>query len=182
MINQIAIHTCCADCLINLIHALEEEKQITSNTEIFLIFYNPNIHPRSEYLERLNALKKVITEVYTEWKIKLVIPEYKPKEYFESIKGKEKRCLGCWQLRLQNAFEFAKSHNISYVSSTLLSSHYQDKEAIMNIAHNLEDTNIHIIYPQQEHEQLCNRGFYKQNFCGCCYSLNERLWEKFVKE
>lgn len=182
MIDKIAIHTCCADCLLNLVHFLEEEKQIDSSTEIHLIFYNPNIHPRSEYLERLNALKSVVQNTYAGRKIKLVIPEYRPVEYFQSIKGKERRCLGCWELRLGNVFEYAKAHDISYISSTLLSSHYQDKQAIINIAKNLEDNNIQAIYPKEEHEHLCNRGFYKQNFCGCCYSLNERLWEKYVKE
>lgn len=181
MIEKILIHTCCADCLINLLTSLQEEKQISQETNITLLYYNPNIHPRSEYLERLNALKIVITEKYPNWKIKLVVPDYRPKEYFDAILGKEKRCIGCWTLRISKLFQYAKEHNIPYVSSTLLSSHYQDKGTILNIAKELEDENIKMIYPQNEHECLCNRGFYKQNFCGCCYSLNLRLWEKYIK-
>lgn len=181
MIDNIAIHTCCADCLIHLIESLEEEKQISKEAEITLLFYNPNIHPKTEYMERLNALKIVLKEKYSDWKMKLVIPDYKPQEYFESIVGKEKRCLGCWGVRLSRAFEYAKAHDIKYISSTLLGSHYQDKATILEIAKKLEDSDMQIVCPKEEHEHAINRGFYKQNYCGCCYSLNEKLWEKYVK-
>jgi epoxyqueuosine reductase len=179
MIENILIHTCCADCLIHLIEALDEEKQIAPETKITLLYYNPNIHPKTEYMERLNALKFVLKEKYPNREMHLVIPDYKPKEYFENIVGKERRCLGCWELRLAKTFEYAKKHNIKYVSSTLLGSHYQDKEAIINIAKQLEDNDTQIIYPQHEHEHQINRGFYKQNYCGCCFSLTEKLWEKY---
>jgi len=180
MINDIVIHTCCADCLIHLIEALEEEKQISKDTQITILFYNPNIHPKTEYMERLNALKIVLKEKYSNWNMKLVIPDYKPKEYFESIVGREKRCLGCWELRLSNVFEYAKAHKIAYVTSTLLSSHYQDIDTIIDIAQNLEDKEAHLIFPKEHHEHSINKGFYKQNFCGCCYSLNEKLREKYL--
>lgn len=181
MIEKIVIHTCCADCLIHLIESLEEEKQISKYTEIFLLFYNPNIHPKTEYMERLNALKIVLKEKYTDWNMKLVVPDYKPQEYFESIVGKEKRCLGCWELRLSKTFEYAKEHDIQYISSTLLGSHYQDKITILEIAKQLENKDIHIVTPQSEHEHAINTGFYKQNYCGCCFSLNEKFFEKYVK-
>lgn len=182
MIENILIHTCCADCLLNFITFLEEEKQIDKNTKLTLFFYNPNIHPRSEYLERLNAFKLVIKENLQDRNIKVVIPDYRPKEYFESIVGKERRCLGCWNLRLERTFEYAKQNNIPYVSSTLLSSHYQDKDTIVKIGRTLEDENTKLVYPHVEHEQIKHGGFYKQNFCGCCYSLTERLWEKYIKD
>jgi len=182
MIDKILIHTCCADCLIHLIEALEEEKQIGNSTKISLYFYNPNIHPKTEYMERLHAVKLVINEKYADRDIKLVVPDYKPQEYFESIVGKEKRCIGCWELRLAKTFEYAKEKGLKYVSSTLLGSHYQDKEAIEKIAKELEDNDTKLVYPLKEHDHSINRGFYKQNFCGCCYSLNEKLYDKYVKK
>jgi len=179
MLNNLLIHTCCADCLLNLINALEEEGEITQSTRLTLLYYNPNIHPRTEYLERLNALKKIIGEGMMKQEVELIIPEYRPKEYFESITGEEKRCIGCWKNRIQYLFDYAQKHNFNYVSSTLLSSHYQDTDIILTIAKELEDKDIHIIYPQQEHEHLKTGGFYKQNFCGCCFSLTERMMEKY---
>jgi len=181
MIDKLLIHTCCADCLLHLWDALEEEKQIDTQTELTLLYYNPNIHPKTEYMERMNALKFVIKENLSNRKISLVIPDYKPQEYFDSIAGRKTRCTGCWELRLKNTFGYARKNKFKYVSSTLLGSHYQDKNAILEIASNLESEDIHIVYPKEEHEHKINRGFYKQNYCGCCYSLNEKLIEKYVK-
>ncbi len=179
MLNNLLIHTCCADCLLNLINELEEEGEISSSTKLTLLYYNPNIHPRTEYLERLNALKKIIEGKMIKQEVELIIPEYKPKEYFESIIGKEKRCIGCWENRIQHLFNYAQERNFNYVSSTLLSSHYQDTDTIIAIAKKLETKDISLIYPKQEHEHIKTGGFYKQNFCGCCFSLTERMLEKY---
>lgn len=181
MLNKLLIHTCCADCLLNLVNTLEEEKQIDANTELILLFYNPNIHPRSEYLERLNALKKVVEQGVIKQPTKIVIPEYKPKEYFEAIADQSKRCIGCWSVRIRNLFNYAQENNINHVSSTLLSSHYQDTNTIVEIAKKLENNDIKVIYPQNDHEHIKTGGFYKQNFCGCCFSLTERMFEKYKK-
>ena len=181
MVNKLLIHTCCADCLLNLINMLEEENQINNDTELILLFYNPNIHPRSEYLERLNALKKIVEQGSIKQPTKVVIPEYKPKEYFEGIGNQPKRCIGCWSLRIAYLFSYAKEHNISSVSSTLLSSHYQDTDTIVEIAKKLENDGVKVIYPQKAHEHIKTGGFYKQNFCGCCFSLTERMLEKYKK-
>ena len=54
--KNILIHTCCADCLLNTLSSLSKQKDIT------VLFYNPNIHPRAEFLERLNAVKIVLQE------------------------------------------------------------------------------------------------------------------------
>ncbi len=160
---------------------LEEENQIDSNTELILLFYNPNIHPRSEYFERLNALKKIIEQGSVKQATKVVIPEYKPKEYFEEITNYPKRCIGCWSLRMAHLFDYAKENNINYLSSTLLSSHYQDTDKIVEIANKLETDEIKVIRPQKAHEHIKTGGFYKQNFCGCCFSLTERMLEKYKK-
>lgn len=181
MINKLLIHTCCTDCLLNLIHSLKEEKQIDNHTELTLLFYNPNIHPRAEYLERLNALKKIVEQGSIKQPSKIVVPEYKPKEYFEAIAKQSKRCIGCWSVRMAYLFKYAKEANIKNVSSTLLSSHYQDTNTIIEIARKLENNYIKVIYPQNEHEHIKTGGFYKQNFCGCCFSLAERMLEKYKK-
>ena len=54
---KLLIHTCCADCLLKMIDSLKDE-----SAEIVGYFYNPNIHPRSEYLTRLKAAQKICEE------------------------------------------------------------------------------------------------------------------------
>lgn len=170
--KNILIHTCCADCLLNTLSTLEQQENMT------VLFYNPNIHPRAEFQERLSAVK-VVMQKYPE--IKLVIPDYRPSEYFESIRKEKKRCTGCWKRRLEYLFAYAKEHEFESVTSTLISSSYQNREEILKIALDLQKAfSIPFIQPK-ECKQEIHKGFYKQNFCGCCYSLVERMNEKYIK-
>ena len=168
---KLLIHACCADCLLKFIDSVKSENGEIDEIEIY--FYNPNIHPRSEYLARLNAIKK-ITEVN---KIKLIVADWSPKEWFEGVKI---RCEGCWELRLRKTFKYAKNKDFDKVSSTLLTSHYQDQNKIEKIAKKLEsEYKIKFLVPKKVSKDLKTTGFYKQNYCGCCYSLVEAWEEKF---
>jgi len=171
--NKILIHTCCADCFLNTLEYLEKEGIINNQTKVFSFFYNPNIHPKSEYIERLNALKKILRG-----NIKLIVPDYKPVEYFKSIKEEKERCIGCWEIRLRKLFEYAKNNNICNVTSTLLVSLYQEREKILKIAERLnKEYELNFVNIDSRHN-CKHKGFYKQNFCGCCYSLVEKMTKK----
>lgn len=173
--EKILIHTCCADCFLNTIGYLENEGIINNQTEITSFFYNPNIHPRSEYIERLNALKKILSK-----DIKLVVPDYRPTDYFKSIEGKKERCIGCWEVRLKRLFEYAKDNNIYNVTSTLLVSLYQERSKITDISKRLNrEYGLNFVNIDSKHN-CKHKGFYKQNFCGCCYSLLEKMTKKEI--
>jgi predicted adenine nucleotide alpha hydrolase (AANH) superfamily ATPase len=176
ILKNLVIHTCCADCLLNALLDLKSRGLIDKETEITSLFYNPNIHPRTEYLERLNAVKKIFPELKEKWNIKLVIPNYSPKEYLSKVlDNKKNRCAICWNLRLENLFNYAKEKKIKNVTTTLLTSHYQERDTIVKIAKDLNKKyNINFI----EIDNISNRkhsGFYKQNYCGCCFSLTEKM-------
>ena len=47
---KILLHSCCAPCLVIPLDDLRSEGH-----DITTLFYNPNIHPYSEYLRRLDA-------------------------------------------------------------------------------------------------------------------------------
>jgi len=175
---KILIHTCCADCLLKMIDSLKDE-----SVEIMAYFYNPNIHPRSEYLTRLKAAQKICEENG----VKLVVPDWSPKEWFNQIKpfpnpslDRAGRCIDCWKLRLGKTFEYAKEKGFGVVSSTLITSHYQNGEKIGQIANELKkEFGIKFLVPSKVSSELKTTGFYKQNYCGCCYSLVEAWGEKF---
>lgn len=183
---KVLIHACCADCLLKMVKSFGDKNQ-----EIVAYFYNPNIHPRSEYLSRLKAIQKISKEK----NISLVIADWSPKEWFkvqnpsvlqtapldkgEQLKNKT-RCEGCWNLRLRKTFEYAKENGFGVVSTTLLTSHYQDKSKIKEIGNNLaKEFKIKFLVPKKINRDLKTSGFYKQNYCGCCYSLVEIWKEKF---
>jgi predicted adenine nucleotide alpha hydrolase (AANH) superfamily ATPase len=171
---KLLIHACCADCLLKFVDSIKNENKEFLEIEVF--FYNSNIHPRAEYLARLNAIKKITVDN----KIKLVVADWSPSEWFIQVKT---RCRDCWELRLRKTFEYAKDKSFSQISSTLLTSHYQDQSKIEKIAKKLEkEYKIKFLVPKKVSKDLKTTGFYKQNYCGCCYSLVEAWGEKFNRK
>ena len=179
---KLLIHACCADCLLKMVESIKEENKFES---IEIYYYNPNIHPRSEYQSRLKAMQLMIKD------LKLIVPDWRPKEYFESLKpnlpslengGLKKldRCPKCWRLRLEETAKFAKENGFEAFSSTLITSEYQNSEIIEKIGKEISKKyKIEFLIPKNVCKTLETKGFYKQVFCGCCYSLVERFEEKF---
>lgn len=174
---KILVHSCCADCLLKLVEAMKQESD--KNLELTAYVYNPNIHPRSEYLSRLKAVQQIAKEI----KIELVVADWSPKEWFEVNKNKfekPERCHRCWKLRLEKSFEYAKKHGFGAVTATLLTSHYQDRNKIEKIGKDLaKKYEIKFLAPKNININLETKGFYKQNYCGCGWSLVETWSEKF---
>lgn len=171
---KLLLHGCCADCTLKFIESLKAEKAV----EITVYYYNPNIHPRSEYQSRVKAMQKVTGEVG----VKLILPNWKPSEYFGAIATSSKpgRCVGCWNLRIAETARTAKEKGFDAFSSTLLTSQYQDTEKIQKIGEaTARKEGVSFYVPKEVCKDLCTSGFYKQSYCGCCYSLAERMEEKF---
>lgn len=170
---KLLLQGCCADCCLRFLEAVKKEKK---GVEVVVYFYNPNIHPRSEYQSRLKAIKQVLEER----KVKLVVPDWRPKEYFEVAKNDQKRCNNCWKLRINRTADWAKSNGFEQFSTTLLSSQYQNQKEIINIGEKAEKRwGVKFWVPKKKIPKLKTSGFYKQFFCGCVYSLKERFEEKF---
>ena len=183
MLKNLVIHSCCADCLLNALENLESREEIGEKTEIISLFYNPNIHPRAEYLERLEAVKKILPQLKQRWNIKLVIPNYSPKEYMnEVMKGNTRmgdRCIKCWEVRLGYSLKYAKENGFKNITTTLLTSHYQAKDMILEIMRELIKKYELNVIKIDESSNKKHSGFYKQNYCGCCFSLNEKMVEYY---
>lgn len=179
---KLLIHACCADCLLKMVESIKAEKKFK---EIEVYYYNPNIHPRSEYQSRLKAMQLMVG------KIKMIVPDWRPKEYFEIQNPskspfdkretlKANRCVKCWKLRLEKTAQHAINNGFDAFSSTLLTSEYQDNEKIEEIGKEIgKKYEIEFLIPKNVCKKLDTKGFYKQVFCGCCYSLVERFEEKF---
>jgi epoxyqueuosine reductase len=168
---KLLLHACCADCVLKFLESAKEKKF----DEINVYYYNPNIHPRSEYQSRLAAIQQVLPKT-----VKLIIPDWRPQDYFSVVKNPDDRCSFCWRLRLSKTAEYAVKNNYSHFSSTLLTSHYQDQNIIKNVGVSLAETHkVSFYIPKNICSDLETSGFYKQFFCGCVYSLEERFEEKY---
>ena len=173
---KLLLHACCADCVLKFI----ESAKADNFDEVVVYYYNPNIHPRSEYLTRLKAIQDTLLPL----NIKIIVADYSPKDYFAVVKNPDKpaRCINCWNLRLSKTADYAAKNGYTHFSSTLVTSEYQDTATITSIANNLsKKLNIKFYIPDHICCDLKTTGFYKQFFCGCVYSLTERYQEKYSK-
>ena len=181
---KLLLHACCAPCSSYVLEYLSKYFEIT------IYYYNPNIHPETEYSRRINELKKFINEYKSQNKIYLVEENYDPKEYFNEVKGFEslgersKRCYNCYKFRMEKAVQYAlKENNFDYFTTTLSISPYKDADWINEIGAILEKKyNIKYLYADFKKKNGYKRslelskeyGLYRQDYCGCIYSKQER--------
>ena len=179
--NNLLLHICCAVCLIYPLRKLQEK-----NFKIKGFFYNPNIHPFSEYIRR----KETLEILNSEFKLEIFYPEYKVSDFFRKVnlnEEKDKRCALCWRLRLENTAEFALNNGFNSFSTTLLVSPYQDHTLIKKIGQEISQAKgIEFYYEdfrsgfKQVHNEAKQKGLYCQKYCGCIYSEIER-WKYSAK-
>jgi hypothetical protein len=171
---KLLLHICCAPCLIYPLERLKEE-----GFEVAGFFYNPNIHPLSEYKNRKQALENFI-KLGPVPNIEVIYPEYRPEEFFRAVNLKEAnhtRCRICWSLRLKATADTARSKGFSHFSTTLLVSPYQDQELLREIGSSIgKEEGVEFYYEdfrpgfKSAHKQAHALGIYCQKYCGCIYS------------
>ena len=139
---KLLMHICCAPCANMPIDALRAE-----GVELTGYWYNPNIHPFTEYRARRNCLQEYAKTIDLPL---LVRDDYglRPfvREVAEDIAG---RCVKCYEMRL---FETARAEEYG------VQFYYQDFRPMFRDG-------------QQRAREL---GFYMQKYCGCIFSEQER--------
>jgi predicted adenine nucleotide alpha hydrolase (AANH) superfamily ATPase len=172
---KLLLHTCCGPCLIYPLEALRAEG---FETEVY--FYNPNIYPEEEYIKRRAAFLDFANTQC----VRVHMPEYAASDYDNVVTDvqRPRRCLECWDLRLLKTAHFAKENNFSGFTSALLASPYQDIEAIRNIGGKIaEGVGVYFLCRdfrsgfRKAHNKARALGIYCQKYCGCKYSLEERM-------
>ncbi len=147
--------------------------------EVTGFFYNPNIHPLTEYQNRRQAVENFVKPN----DIELIYPEYNPAEFFQAVNLKEKngRCFACWSLRLEVTAKAAKEKGFSHFSTTLLVSPYQDQELLKKIGSDIASAEgVDFYYEdfrtgfKKAHDIARTQNIYCQKYCGCLYSELER--------
>ncbi len=173
---KILLHICCGPCAIYPVRILREE-----DFEVEGFFYNPNIHPYSEYIRRNEAA------IAAGERLGLEVIHYRYD--FENFLAEMSRCSSreeqhrlCWRIRLEETAKAAVRMGIGNFTTTLLSSPYQDIEEIKKLGDAIA---------AKEGLQFLSRNFrrgfaeshkisrewqlYHQNYCGCIYSEKEAI-------
>lgn len=175
---KLLLHICCGPCATYPIPWLKEQ-----GYQVHGYFYNPNIHPYTEYQKRLEALK----EYARQEDVKIIYDQdYDPREYFQNIAYREaQRCFLCYQLRLSRAAQVARKGKFQGFTTTLLVSPFQKHQLIREVGEAVgERYGVPFVYFdfREGFKQTVTRskamGLYRQQYCGCLYSELERYAPK----
>ena len=184
---SLLLHACCAPCSSACL------ERLGNYFDISILYYNPNITDKEEYLKRVEEIKKFISGFKTKYPIKLIEGRYDPKEFFEIAKGLEdepergKRCFKCYKLRLEETAKVASLKKFDYFCTTLTLSPYKNATWLNEIGEELNNNyNSTYLYSDFKKKNGYKRSIelskefdlYRQDYCGCVYSLRDELKRK----
>ncbi|MGO9570769.1 MAG: epoxyqueuosine reductase QueH [Desulfomonilaceae bacterium] len=172
---RILLHACCAPCLVHPLDDLRSEGH-----DITVVFFNPNIHPYTEYLRRLDAFN-----VYTRENSVRVLNEDCPEgmeEWLREVAFREsQRCRICFNFRMDKIARLAEAKGFDAFSTTLLYSRFQNHELLKSVCEAVsEKYGIPFVYRDwrtgwnEGVRRYRKLGLYRQKYCGCVYSEKER--------
>ncbi len=179
---RLLLHVCCAPCSSYVLEYLNTYFQIS------ILFYNPNISPESEYIFRLNELKRLIKEAGYEESVDLLEGNYDPASFLEMARGMEDlpergaRCYHCYELRMREAAQAAARLGADYFTTSLSISPHKNADWINEIGTRLgQEYGVrHLPSDFKKRSgylrsiELSNQyHLYRQNYCGCIFSKKE---------
>lgn len=180
---SLLLHSCCAPCSSYVLEYLSKYFKIT------VLYYNPNISPKEEYLHRLNEEKRLISEMSFENPVSILECTYDAEKFSACAKGLEKepeggkRCERCFDLRLSYTAKTAKEKKFDYFATTLTISPLKNAPLINEIGESLgEKYNVKYLCSDFKKKEGYKRSIvlskeynlYRQNYCGCVFSKAER--------
>ena len=187
---SLLLHACCGPCSSYVVEYLASFFRIT------IYYYNPNIYPQKEYLRRKEELSRFIGEFppAQQNSVTLVEADYNPEAFYDATHAREdpalqeekergERCRRCYELRLAHSFSYAETHGFDYFTTTLSISPYKDAEKINEIGKTLAARGSVLFLPSDFKKkngflrslQLSKEyDMYRQDYCGCIYSLRNR--------
>ena len=184
--KKLLLHSCCAPCAGDIMDQLR-----LSEIDYTIYFYNPNIHPIQEYEIRKNENKRFADK----FNIPFVDADYDKDNWFERVKGLEwepergKRCTACFDMRFERTALYAAEHGFYLISSTLGISRWKDMNQINGCGLRAAERYGQMEYwtfnwrkqggAERMYQLAKKENFYKQEYCGCVYSLRDtNRWRK----
>ncbi|MBT5856512.1 epoxyqueuosine reductase QueH [bacterium] len=184
--KKVLLHSCCAPCSGEVIEAM-----IESGIELTIFFYNPNIHPKKEYELR----KDENVRFAKRYNIPFVDADYDDDNWFERAKGMEMepergiRCTMCFDMRFERSALYASENGFTNFTSSLGISRWKNMDQINDCGNKAADHYPNVNYwtynwrkqggGGRMYEIAKKYGMYKQEYCGCVYSLRDsNQWRK----
>ena len=179
--SSILLHACCGPCSIT---PLQELLDIGWTPTLF--FFNPNIHPLTEYLRRREGVLRVAQRFGVD--VSFPEEEYRPAGFFQAVAFHEDdRCGRCYLLRLEATAGAAAAQGYAAFSTTLLYSRYQQHDRIRETGMSCNRPGLHFYYRDfrggwSEGMRLSREwSIYRQPYCGCVFSEAERYAPRLAR-
>lgn len=174
------LQCCCAPCSSAVLERLKEHFRLK------LYFYNPNIYPKEEYEKRLAQFDKLLGAEEFSKGIKILPSVYEPEKFEEAVKDlhNEKeggaRCTQCFILRLEETAKKAKEIGADYFCTTLTVSPHKNSQLLNELGLKAQEKyGVKFLLSDFKKKEGYKRstvlsnelGLYRQNYCGCKYSI-----------
>jgi len=180
--ERLLLHVCCAPCSTYPLKVLENMP-----FQVFGFFFNPNIHPFQEYERRRDAVcgyfrAKDVTLICRD--------EYNLVNFLREVVYREQnRCRVCYFKRLEAAAKTAQKSKMDYFTTTLLYSKFQQHDLIRETGESLARA-YGVAFYYRDFREGWKEGIrlsreaelYRQQYCGCIYSEQERFDHRRVKQ
>lgn len=171
---KILLHACCAPCANRPIASLQDQGH-----DVTVFWYNPNIHPFTEYRARRNCLRDYTAEIGVPM---IEQDDYGLRPFVRAVAANiDARCLTCYEMRFWETARQAAEGGFDGFSSSLFISPYQQHELMRDVAESAaKEFGVQFFYedfrPLFREGQTFARehGFYMQKYCGCIFSEQER--------
>ena len=182
---NLLFHMCCGPCSCYPVKKLRED-----GIEPTGYFFNPNIHPYKEWDMRLKTAKEFAEKV----DMKIITDEnYMLRDFLKKALMAESvengRCRMCYTWRLEQAAKFAAENGFDSFTSTLFYSIYQQHDLMKETAEFFaEKYGVSFYYEdfrtgwQEGTDISIDLGLYRQPYCGCIFSEEERYSKAIRKQ
>jgi predicted adenine nucleotide alpha hydrolase (AANH) superfamily ATPase len=186
---RVLLHSCCGPCSSSVLETL------TKYFDVTLLWYNPNLYPQEEFDRRFATQLELVEKMGLAEEVPVLAESRKHEAFLRRAEGLEaepeggRRCTECFRLRLTECAKLAKQYGFDYFCTTLTVSRYKDAERINALGEEIAEAFgtawLPSDFKKREGELRSQRlseqyGLYRQNYCGCEFSLHER--EERVRE
>lgn len=191
--SRLLMHVCCGPCSCFPLTFL------CPHFELTLHFNNSNIYPDTEYQRRLKELQGWLKSFENEYgyHVDLVVTPYEHESYMEDLRPLKdereggQRCLLCYEKRMAEAYDYAESHGFDYFCTVMSISRQKNSQRLNEIGQKLEALRPHTKYFYSDFKKADGalkgdriaeaHNLYRQDYCGCEYSLAQRDLRKASK-
>jgi len=143
------------------------------------LFFNPNIFPNTEYEKRMREQIRYCEGLG----VKYAIGDYNHDAWRHAVAGLESepergaRCSRCFEFRFEYAVQFARAHGYNAVASVLGVSRHKNQSQVDAAAQSQCNDDVcymPIAWDEKLRQEIGRTSdFYRQNYCGCEFSIRK---------